>query len=766
MDNISKNKRKRSFQKAWLSNVRFKFWIQAVPSNENIYHCIYCKRDISCNTFPSKHANLLSHKNNMDATESSPIINDGSACNNDNKNNGTKTGKKLKKYKFQQKWLEKIEFKFWLREVVNYENLFSCLFCNKTMTGGLSRIQDHARSEKHIKNCENNKEINEDNETNNSAGKPVLSFDKRKKIAEIRYASFIVEKNVPFTVANETLKFFQQLEEHDPNILKNMTSNAIKCKKIITNVLAPVAIDRVVKIIEKTRFSVSIDETTDISKQKWMAFVVRYVDPLTLDTCSQLIKLIDIDAKTCCAKNLFGSFNSEMDRLGISFSNIIALSCDNASIMLGNQNSFKKKLENKCKNLLTINCPCHSSALIAQAACLKIPVKCDIFVKKIASFIRNSPKNTALYKDCFNNIQKPSKKILKLANTRWLSRYKSIENIVASWEAIKRFLTNISKNEKSQTGKYLLELMQWNHLKAYLLFLKYTLNFFHIFNTIFQSTETKIHLLQSESLMLLNTVCKHFLKPELIEKIDDNFQFSLINHQKPLSEVNLGSECEKYLCELINEGHDDAVVNIRQYCLQFYICVAQETYKRLPINNQFLAKLQIFRPEVALCETGREKSYNDLHFIAETLTGFDQNILKNEWLTLPEKFTLMEKNQLASLNFDQMWINIFHQSDSFPNLKLILNAVRSLPNSNADSERVFSFLPDIKTKKRNKLSNTIVDAICVIKSALKTEKKTASTMMITDTHLSFMSSENFHSSFPKKKSNNLKLNDTNEQINI
>ncbi|KAK0071250.1 hypothetical protein PV326_001470 [Microctonus aethiopoides] len=187
------------------------------------------------------------------------------------------------------------------------------------------------------------------------------------------------------------------------------------------------------------------------------------------------------------------------------------------------------------------------------------------------------------------------------------------------------------------------------------------------------------------------------------------------------------------------------------------------------MNNQLFAKLQIFKPEIALDETGREKSYNDLHFIAETLTEFDQNMLKNEWLTLPEKFTLMEKNQLANLKFDEMWINIFHQSDSFPNLKLILNAVRSLPNSNADSEKIFSFLPDIKTKKRNKLANTTVNAICVVKSALKAEKQTASTMNITDTHLSFMSSgmkDKFYSPCPKKKSNNLKLNDTNKQMNI
>ena len=38
-----------------------------------------------------------------------------------------------------------------------------------------------------------------------------------------------------------------------------------------------------------------------------------------------------------------------------------------------------------------------------------------------------------------------------------------------------------------------------------------------------------------------------------------------------------------------------------------------------------------------------------------------------------------------------------------PVLNKLVNAIRSLPNSNADAERMFSMLTAIKTKKRNKL---------------------------------------------------------------
>ena len=77
------------------------------------------------------------------------------------------------------------------------------------------------------------------------------------------------------------------------------------------------------------------------------------------------------------------------------------------------------------------------------------------------------------------------------------------------------------------------------------------------------------------------------------------------------------------------------------------------------------------------------------------------------------------------LNFDEMWKQIFQCTYQYPNLKYLLNAVRSLPNSNADSERIFSLLPDLKTKKRNKLSSVSVNASCVLKSTLKSRRETA-----------------------------------------
>ncbi|EFN74868.1 hypothetical protein EAG_04089, partial [Camponotus floridanus] len=92
---------------------------------------------------------------------------------------------------------------------------------------------------------------------------------------------------------------------------------------------------------------------------------------------------------------------------------------------------------------------------------------------------------------------------------------------------------------------------------------------------------------------------------------------------------------------------------------------------------------------------------------------------------------------------DSMWKKILQNRHNnlakYPNLTNIISTIRSLPNSNADSERMFSLLNNLKTKKRNSFSSATVNAICVFKSALKTRGETAIKMKIDEKHLSLTS---------------------------
>jgi len=96
-----------------------------------------------------------------------------------------------------------------------------------------------------IRTCNVNEEVEMQTD------KTFLSFDDRKKSAEIRYATLIVDKNISHTTAKIILNFFQDVGK-DP-VLKNMST---ECTNIISNVLCPTETDRVIKNIRNSKFSV------------------------------------------------------------------------------------------------------------------------------------------------------------------------------------------------------------------------------------------------------------------------------------------------------------------------------------------------------------------------------------------------------------------------------------------------------------------------------------------------------------------------------
>ncbi|KYN37919.1 hypothetical protein ALC56_07715 [Trachymyrmex septentrionalis] len=745
-------KPKRTFSVAWLSDVRYKSWIREVPSDNTLYYCTICDKSFSCgSTHISRHAESAHHKNNSNKN-----------CSSDD---DSFLEKKSRRSIFQQKWLDRAEFKSWLREVPHDPSLFFCLMCDKSAAGGLSQIIRHSKSKAHInKNKTNSIEVSQSNNnsqsnddtqaTHNRATQTELlsSFEERKKSAEIRFAAFIADKNIPHQNAKEILSFFRHVGE-DPNVLKAMSMGRTKCKNIITNVLCPIETERVVNKIQNTKFTIFINETSD--NEKWMTFLVRYVDPDTLDIRSQLVKLIDIDAKDSNAEKLFLAFKCEMWKLQILFLNIVALSCDSASTMTGKHLLFKEKLEEECPHLLTFSCPCYATMLAVHAACNEIPIACEEFITKIGDYINCSPKCSSVFSEFCEYFQENNNRLSRLNDTRWRSHYLCVKKLLESWDTIKHFLNQISVNEKTRAEECLLSMMDNIELKAYFLFLEYTLNFFNKFNTFFQALDTRIHILQPKSLNFLLQICQNFLKEKHLKPFSKNVVFSLQENQKDLHQITLGLECEKYLQKLMEHGHEDEVETIRKNCLKFYVTAAENIRKTLPVDNVFLSKLQVFKPSLHLFDNDRETSFADVSFVAQTIGGFDEDGLKKEWIVLSSDFTTNEKQSLSKLNFDNMWKKILRSSypnnmAKYPNLINILNAIRSLPNSNSDPKTMVSIVYDLTSKKRNKLSAASVNAICVFKSALKARGETSMNMTIEEKHLSLMSSDKLYASATKE----------------
>jgi len=587
---------------------------------------------------------------------------------------------------------------------------------------------------------------------NTSDEKPSLPFEDRKKIAEIKFAALIVEKNIPFKTAESILNFFQDLGK-DPEILQNMTMNRKKVPKIINKVLYVREQERLVETLQNNKFSIFIDETSDLTNDKWMTFLVRYVDPQTLDVRTELFELIHLDASDCSAEKLFTTFRNVMWKKQIPFQNILALSCDNASVMIGKFESFQKKLERYCKNLITMPCPCHASALIANSACTAIPETCEELIRKVASFISSSPKRACIFQQFQRSFNDNSRNILKLSETRWLSRHLCVTRVNENWDVLLKFLQEEQLSEKSNSGAALLSMMQNPEIQAYLLFLQYILDDFNKFNASFQTQETKIHLLQSAAENFLRTILRNVIKAPLLNFVGSGIINPLLECNRQ-SQVKVGQACQDLLDQLNEEGQDKIVKSVYANCLSFYNIAAKEIRQRLFVKEEFLKKLKVFEPKFALQQEDEENRPNesvvqDVLFVAKRFSGFDEDILQKEWQFLNLNFTSEQKAKIIDLDFDNAWKTILAAKKAdgtfkYPTLTKLINAIRSLPNSNADAERTFSMLTDVKTKKRNKLSAIHVQAMCVFKLNLRARGKTAQTMDVDTRHLALMSSENLH----------------------
>jgi len=132
-----------------------------------------------------------------------------------------------------------------------------------------------------------------------------------------------------------------------------------KCSNLVKNVVAKRETEKVVDNLKNRKFSILVDESTDISENKVMCTLVRYVLPVNNKITTQLLDLLLLDATDCSANKIFESFKNLLQEnllqeKEIPIKNVVGLACDNASVMVGCNNSFITHLKSEVPELITL----------------------------------------------------------------------------------------------------------------------------------------------------------------------------------------------------------------------------------------------------------------------------------------------------------------------------------------------------------------------------------------------------------------------------
>jgi len=308
--------------------------------------------------------------------------------------------------------------------------------------------------------------------------------------------------------------------------------------------------------------------------------------------------------------------------------------------------------------------------------------------------------------------------------------------LLECWVSLTHYFTLAVTEDHLKSAEIILDMLRNQVIKSYFLFLKYSLQYFNSYNAMFQTRSIIIQDLYSNTTKLLKLLCQNFIKPSLLRDDLSKLVYDDPNNLLPESEVFLGAECEMG----INNLPDSIVSEVRTQCLKFYIKAAEKISIRLQLYNKMFKEITVLDSSIALDASNRSsvKYFPVLSNIFENYINSTKLI--EEWRESPYFFKKEEINNLKNMSINEMWHNIGQVNDftsdtnKFLNISKLTKLVLTLPHSNAEAEKIFSVVNDVKTKKRNRISDDTLNVVTVIRSSFQDKNISSADFKITKSH--------------------------------
>lgn len=257
-------------------------------------------------------------------------------------------------------------FKDWLIAVNSTNGIVGkCKACNKIVTSRYVSLKDHGNSKQHKTNL---------NIVLGPKANPKIPFT---SLDAVNNAKEVEGRLYLFIAAHTSIRTIDHLNDiykvyfSGVNSADYLQLHRTKCSNIIKNVICPYFIENLKEDIGSSPYSLIIDESTDISVQKYLGIIIYYSENTNkiVYTFLDLVPLINCDADSLidCIKATLHKFNLDLQKLR-------GLGTDNASVMLGVNNGVFHKLKSEVPHLILIKCLCHSLQL-GVCRCKGMPTK-------------------------------------------------------------------------------------------------------------------------------------------------------------------------------------------------------------------------------------------------------------------------------------------------------------------------------------------------------------------------------------------------------
>lgn len=622
---------------------------------------------------------------------------------------------------FNAEWLNDPEFKEWLKPDANDKYVALCSVCDcKFRNTNRSGLLNHKSSSKHTKNLAAKK----------SSIKMQQFFSKKKTAedpqdevatAELLLSAFMAEHGMPFHQAEHlselVKKMFPKCE-----VAQKMSMKKTKASYVMQEGIAFEERQEIAKICKENKFSIMIDESTDVSVSQVLAVMIRFFDKTKCKVTDALLDMIEVDDPS--AEGLYKAVKELFASKGIPFTNIIGLACDNCSTMMGVNNGFQALLKKDIPSVFILGCICHSFALCSSHACAHLPSYLEEFLRNVCCYFSRSSKRQHEFSLIQEVVHSPKHKMLKLSQTRWLSRNQVISRILEQWDALQLFFQAESKTNKFDGAAHIYQTMTNRGTKHMLLFLNYILGKVDRMNCEFQSEYFRLSVVYTTIAAEYRSILGMFVKPEVLEleKLSQINPEDVSLHMN-LEHICLGGRCDTFL---LKEPLGDNEKRFRHYCKRHLVELCVQMRKRFPFDEEnVLALLNVLDPKVALSSQRRIRTIPKLAVHFPNLVKEEElDSLQEQWEDLFHARSSLQYLTQSATCFWHELLGITDGNDQpkFDLLSKFMCNLLVLPHSSASVERLFSQMNSIKTKQTNRIADPHTCQPVVCKASHRTTR--------------------------------------------
>ncbi|XP_055923771.1 general transcription factor II-I repeat domain-containing protein 2B-like [Eupeodes corollae] len=566
---------------------------------------------------------------------------------------------------------------------------------------GVKSLERHSQSKKHTSYSRTvvNQSVLENDRFK-------ISLKRKVAEAEIKLCLFLAEHNLAFNLM-EHLPCLIKTICNDSEVSKNIHCSRTKSTAIIKHVTGAQNFENLCSLMKINKFSIIIDESTDISCTKYLCVVVRMSKNFKIqDFFYSLFTLEKADAKSIY-DILVTSFNkNEIDYK----SNLIGFGADGAAVMMGVNSSVRTYLQADVPNLFIMKCICHSFHLCASYACSNLPSSIEDLCRDVYNYIQNSPKRIAAFKTFQAFLEVKPNKILHYSQTRWLSRLEVVNCILVQYDALKAYFNDVTKSDNLLSSKTILNMLNDPVHYMYLCFLSFVLPFFTKLNKCMQSEKPKIQDMYKEVTTALKSLLSCFIKKSYI----DTTNIKNIDYINPRNQLSYGDMYYGVKVALFLEKFSidkQIVQGFQCRCLSFLVEGTKQIYSRFNFKNSVFVDMESLSITNVVNKNVQSIFPLIKHFPNLVAEDCYQEI-DNEWRMLVNS-NIKTNDQSIENDIEEFWkyvaqIKMADDSLAYPLLSKFVFEVFSLPHSSANTERIFSKVTLLKTKIRNRLEEDAI----------------------------------------------------------